>query len=112
MRYSDKFGRYLRAVRESKGYSQEYMADRLGIGQSSYACLESGRTCMTVERLIEMASILEVDLHAMLDAVLGARPDVTHPPATKDQAGNELVTALRSEIDFLRQLVLRGEGRI
>jgi hypothetical protein len=66
---------------------------------------------MTVERLIDMASILEVDLHVMLDAVLDARPDITHPPASTDPSGHALITALRSEIDFLRQLVLRGEGR-
>jgi transcriptional regulator with XRE-family HTH domain len=111
MRYSDKFGRYLRAVRESKGYSQEYMADRLGIGQSSYACLESGRTCMTVERLIEIAAVLEVDLHAMLDKVLADSPDVVTRHAPSDPGQQELVTALRNEIDFLRQLVLRGEGQ-
>lgn len=111
MRYSDKFGRYLRAVRESKGYSQEYMADRLGIGQSSYACLESGRTCMTVERLIAMAAILEVDLHAMLDAVVGTHPETAARSPATDPAHHELVTALRNEIEFLRQLVLRGEGR-
>jgi transcriptional regulator with XRE-family HTH domain len=112
MRYSDKFGRYLRAVRESKGYSQEYMADRLGIGQSSYACLESGRTALTVERLVSIADILDLDLHQTIDDVLdpaGKRPDAPASLASRAYDQSEIISSLRDEITFLRSLILRGK---
>lgn len=36
--------------RTKKGYSQEYMAERLGIGQKTFCKLEKGHTKLSVER--------------------------------------------------------------
>jgi DNA-binding XRE family transcriptional regulator len=44
MHASDKPRLHIRAIRESRGYTQEYMAEMLDICQSTYANLESGRT--------------------------------------------------------------------
>lgn len=110
MRYSDKFGRYLRAVRESKGYSQEYVAERLGIGQSSYACLEAGRTGLTIERLVQLTGILEIDVHMLIDDVLPfpeKEKKGTGNPADRATDQLALIESLQSEIRFLRALVLR-----
>ncbi|MCE2495228.1 MAG: helix-turn-helix transcriptional regulator [Flavobacteriales bacterium] len=52
----------LRVIREIKGLSQEYMSLKLHISQSAYAKLERGETRMTVQRLKEICSILEIDV--------------------------------------------------
>nr|MBP6680984.1 helix-turn-helix transcriptional regulator [Saprospiraceae bacterium] len=67
MRYSDKIGKDIRSVREAKGYSQEYMAEMLDMVQSSYANLESGKSSMSVDRLLHICDILHMDVHGLLD---------------------------------------------
>ncbi len=41
----------LRKLRIEKGYSQEYMAAKLGLSQSAYSKIERGKTKLTIERL-------------------------------------------------------------
>ncbi|MFC0514007.1 helix-turn-helix domain-containing protein [Mucilaginibacter angelicae] len=52
----------IRKLRESRNYSQEYMAGRLYISQNTYSKLELGYTALTLERLILIAGILNVDM--------------------------------------------------
>lgn len=56
----------IRAIREKLGYSQEYMAMKLGIGQNGYSKIELGYTRITVERLFEIAKILNTDVFVLL----------------------------------------------
>ena len=58
----------IRATRESLGYSQEYMALKLGIGQNGYSKIELGYTRITVERLFEIARILNIEVFTLLNA--------------------------------------------
>jgi len=56
----------IRAIREELGYSQEYMAIKLGIGQNGYSKIELGYTRITVDRLFEIANILNTDVFVLL----------------------------------------------
>lgn len=49
-------------ARTKKGYSQEYMAEKLSIVQKSYGKIENGKTKLSVTRLKEIALILEIDI--------------------------------------------------
>lgn len=52
----------LKKMREDKGYTQEFMAKKLGYkGKSGYCLLENGSTKLSVEKAIKIAEILEVD---------------------------------------------------
>jgi len=62
----NKIGRTIRQHREIKGYSQEYMADLLGINQSSYSKIENDSTKITVDRLFDIAHHLEVDVTQLM----------------------------------------------
>ena len=57
----------IRAIRESKHLSQEYIAMSLQISQSSYAKLESGQSKLTVDRLILLADIFKIPSATLLD---------------------------------------------
>ncbi len=122
MRYSDKIGKDIRSVREAKGYSQEYMAEMLDMVQSSYANLESGKSSMSVDRLLHICDILHLDVHGLLDrAGTMALPQqqlsvhmekmnaTMHPEVI--QLYTELIAEMKSEIEFLRGLVSRKEER-
>lgn len=51
----------IRKIRESKNYTQDYLAAKLAISQNAYSKIELGYTKITVERLFQIAQILEVN---------------------------------------------------
>ena len=51
----------IRKIREYRDYTQEYLALKLGISQNAYSKIELAYTRITVERLIQIAHILEVE---------------------------------------------------
>jgi transcriptional regulator with XRE-family HTH domain len=52
--------------REELNYTQEYVANKLGLSQNMYSMLESGRSQMKVDQLILVAQILEADPNEFL----------------------------------------------
>jgi len=59
--------RNIKQIRELKSFTQEYMAGELGISQPAYVKIEQGLTVLKVDRLQQIADILEVDLSALLN---------------------------------------------
>lgn len=57
----------IRAIRESKHLSQEFVAMSLRISQSSYAKLESGQSKLTVDRLLLLAEIFKISSAKLVD---------------------------------------------
>ncbi|HWZ36644.1 MAG TPA: helix-turn-helix transcriptional regulator [Mucilaginibacter sp.] len=58
----------IRSKREEKNYTQEYLAYKLDISQNAYSKIELGYTKITVERLFQIAEILEINAAEILDA--------------------------------------------
>jgi len=56
----DKVEEKIRIQRLIKNYSQEYMAWCLGISQSAYSNLEKGETKISLQRVYDIAKILEI----------------------------------------------------
>jgi len=54
-------GTKIRKVRELKGFTQEYVAQKLSISQKAYSKVERGETKPDAERVVEIAKILGVD---------------------------------------------------
>jgi transcriptional regulator with XRE-family HTH domain len=106
----DKIGPAIRSIRISKEYSQEYMAERLDISQSTYANLEAGKTAMRVDRLLEILSILEVDIAALfhIDStpIIPGRefPERSIHPEVKE-VYEKLICEMKDEITFLKDLI-------
>ncbi|WP_413667140.1 helix-turn-helix domain-containing protein [Mucilaginibacter sp. Mucisp86] len=61
----------IRELRESRNYSQEYMAARLHISQNTYSKLELGYTALTLERLILIADIFGVRVISLVNITEG-----------------------------------------
>lgn len=113
MHQPDKPDLRIRAYREAKGYTQEYMAEMLNICQSTYANLESGKTTLSITRLLHIADILETDFTNLLEL----RRQPMSPNIVKGYHGavdmhhetkgvyDQLVQEMRSEIAFLRSLI-------
>ncbi|MCO5937389.1 helix-turn-helix domain-containing protein [Mucilaginibacter sp. RB4R14] len=52
----------IRNKREELNYTQEYLAAKLNISQNAYSKIELGYTKITVERLFQIAEIIDTDL--------------------------------------------------
>ncbi|MBB6499773.1 helix-turn-helix domain-containing protein [Pedobacter cryoconitis] len=50
----------IRKIREFRNYTQDYLAAKLSISQNAYSKIELGYSKLTVERLFQIAVILEV----------------------------------------------------
>lgn len=61
------YGTKIRKHRTEKGYTQEFMANQLGISQNAYYKIESGQTQVKVQTLEQIADILEVDRVKLLN---------------------------------------------
>jgi transcriptional regulator with XRE-family HTH domain len=56
----ENIGEKIRIQRLIKNYSQEYMAFALDISQAAYSNIERNETKITLERVFEIAEILEI----------------------------------------------------
>jgi transcriptional regulator with XRE-family HTH domain len=56
----------IRITRESKGYSQEYVAKKLKVTQQAYSSMEKNPEMMTLKRLKDLCVILDVNLATLL----------------------------------------------
>ncbi|GGH16506.1 helix-turn-helix domain-containing protein [Mucilaginibacter phyllosphaerae] len=56
----------IRNKREELNYTQEYLAAKLSISQNAYSKIELGYTKITVERLFQIADVLDTDLMGLI----------------------------------------------
>jgi transcriptional regulator with XRE-family HTH domain len=119
-------GQKLRLLREYRNYSQEYIAEKLGITQNAYSRIENNQTRLTAERLEKLAAILDIsplELLSEREPVLQFTSCTAHAPTpaapdehwkemienTKQLYGqviigkDEKIALLENEISFLRK---------
>ncbi|WP_293299103.1 helix-turn-helix transcriptional regulator [Pedobacter sp. UBA4863] len=58
----------IRKLRENKNFSQEYLAKKIGISQNAYSKIELGYSKITLDRLIHISHILEINATELLEA--------------------------------------------
>jgi transcriptional regulator with XRE-family HTH domain len=107
----------IRLIREAKGYSQEYVSEKLKVTQQAYSRMEKNPESMALKRLKDLSKILGVELITLLNEdnvyVQQNYNQKGGQAATKmvfNQAGQEtnnlyerLITQLKDEIEFLRK---------
>ena len=53
--------------RKKKGYSYENMAEELALSPSGYRKIETGETKLLVERMFQIATVLDIPINKLLD---------------------------------------------
>lgn len=56
-----EIGHKIRQIRELKGYSQEYVASKLGVSQRAYSKLETNETKLDWQKITKIAGVFEID---------------------------------------------------
>lgn len=92
-------GHKLRLYREFRNYSQEYIAEKLGITQNAYSRIENNLTRITTERLHELARILDIPPRDLLSdkepVILCDESSPGHYPHSGDAAWREWTESMR-----------------
>jgi HTH-type transcriptional regulator/antitoxin HipB len=57
-----QIGEILRGRRKARRVSQEQLAKKLGVSQSRLSAIEAGTAALTVDRLIALANLLDLQL--------------------------------------------------
>jgi transcriptional regulator with XRE-family HTH domain len=60
-------GYKIRAVRDVQGISQDYLASKLGVSQSTMSKIENDEMAVNFEKLYEISQILGVDINNVLN---------------------------------------------
>lgn len=77
----------IRLLRQQKGYSQENMADMLGLSTTAYGDIERGKTDLTISRLQQIATALGTTAPQLLSGELAPQPEL-YPAEVVHQAEN------------------------
>ncbi|HEX9513560.1 MAG TPA: helix-turn-helix domain-containing protein [Puia sp.] len=92
-------GQKLRVLREFRNYSQEYIAEKLGITQNAYSRIENNQTKITAERLGRLAVILNIPPMELLsdkEPVLHFSDPSSHPgQSPKEDHWKEMIENTR-----------------
>ena len=96
--------RNIKQLRELKDFTQEYMANQLDISQSAYVKIEKGFTILKIDRLQQIADILEVDLSTLLNTT-NIFNIVFNAQATQSGYINTQNNTNTFDIDILRKII-------
>lgn len=67
---NELLGSRIKALRSAKGFTQEQIADQIGVSRQKYARIESGTNSITLDILSKVAKVLDVtvgDITRVLD---------------------------------------------
>lgn len=93
----------IRLFREIKGYSQEYVAKRLGKSQAAFSKIENGYTQISDDIIDQLSKILEVPKEKLFEL----ENDLFHP--LNDMA-NTLIKGLTENKKLLREVELNQKN--
>lgn len=114
-----KQGDKIRVLRTKKGISQDYMASQLNITQPAYANIESNKTKLSVNRLQEIATILQVKV----DEIVNFDDKINIENVTNSQVGfgtykeaptnnQQLIISLENQIEYLKKQLFEKDELI
>lgn len=111
-------GDTIRLTRQARGFSQEFVALKLGITQQSYSNLEKKPDGATLGRLKELAKILDIDLMTLIGETnsmvqnnsnqqggQAASSMVINQNSEQKYAYQKMIDHLEEEIEFLRKFL-------
>ena len=111
----NNIGGKIRFLREQKGYSQESLAQELGLTQPSYARLEKQDERISITRLMQIAKVLKTSVAELIDEKTQKISHQNNNDVANSynadtintivNADKEHIATLKEEISFLRVLL-------
>jgi transcriptional regulator with XRE-family HTH domain len=60
-------GHKIKAIRELKGFSQEYVSSKLNLSQNALSKIEKGEIKLSFDKACELSKVLETDINTLLN---------------------------------------------
>lgn len=98
-----EIGEKIRFARLAKGFSQENMADFLGISTSAYGDIERNKTELTISRAKKLANILKISILELLGEEIISPTIIENPAKNEGTNFQEELEKLKSESEFWRE---------
>ena len=101
-------GNHIKKLRELRNYTQTYMRVELEISVSAYSKIERDETEISLKRLEQISEILNVSVNGIMqfdEKTLLDNSKSSVNDYKKSHKVDPLIDQLRSEIEFLRQLL-------
>lgn len=86
-------GDRIKILRTGKGFTQEQLAEKIGISRQKYARIECGNNNVTLEELLQIADILEVTV-GDITKVLEEKPTVAYRAGTEKNSSKKIFDML------------------
>ncbi len=86
-------GSRIKALRTARNYTQEQVADRLGISRQKYARIEKGLNSITLELLTKIAETLDVTV-SDITRVLDEEPAIAYRSGTEGVSSEKIFDML------------------
>ena len=104
------YGEKIRMIRELRNYSQEYVAEKLGIKQNSYSKIENNQTKLTAEMLQKIATLFGV---SPMD-IINQQPAIVNmqPNQGTQQAIGYIETFFSSQKELFEKLISSKDEEI
>lgn len=111
------YGEKIKIIRELRGFSQEYVAEKLGMAQNTYSKIETGQTKLSAEVLKKIAELLGVsaeDILSVQPAIInfksnqGTQQGIAHVEnfyTYQREFVEKMVASKDSEIQHLKEII-------
>jgi len=105
----ERLSTVLLKARTRKGYSQTYLAQKLGISQKAYSYIESGHCRLEINRFLKIAHITETHPMQFIEKIIEGVPS-WKGIESKDETNAKEIEKLIAQIVYLKSenLYLRG----
>jgi transcriptional regulator with XRE-family HTH domain len=110
----DKIIHNIKTIRESKNLTADYIAQQMGISQSTYSRKETGESDFSLPELIRIGDVLEVPLVKIIDLDLAriinqsefhdnSTGIIEHQTVTPDDGLKLVITELQKQVEYLKE---------
>lgn len=101
----------IKNIRELKNYTQQYMAQSLGITQAGYCKIEKGKTEISYIKLRKIAAILEVSVEVIMnfDSQLYLKTFSNRPTESNPVSVGDLSNHYHDKIIILESLISKTD---
>lgn len=90
---NELLGKRIKDLRTIKNFTQEQIADQIGVSRQKYARIENGANSVTLEILSKIAKVLEVQV-GDITKVLDEEPVVAYRAATENTSSDTIFDML------------------
>ena len=97
---TNELGEYLRNLRKSHGYTQEYVASQLNIIHQTYSHYETGRISPPADALYLLARLYHIPAESILRLTI---PNNTHKDIVPNQFSIETAEELSAFIECMKE---------